>query len=569
MTLRFSDPRSNPECGIYIPLFVFLSVFLLAMLAVVVDIGTVARNRMRLQKAADAGVLAGLAYRLQIGTGADRGEIEDRAQRFVEENLRLDGYPVGSPDLIVAHPTFTGTMPETLTTSVAYKVPLLLLPSVPMQILGAPRGPAWYNVPTSATGIVPRANIVLVLDTSSSMACPVDNPDCACGGPAGGGCDVSPVPGKAKIYELRRAVFSFLAQFRENWDRISLVAFDGVSQTLVPLDRDGNGTADGFALGDFQTALGNDGQPIPTAFRPGGLTNPSDGLLAAYNQVSSTTVQSSSHIAVPLLGNERINVVLFTDGAPTAQTGCYNETTSALAPTPATPGCPGGGKQYIQMELEWVDTHGGRTRSSSPLYSRDGFLGLAKDDRVPQRFIAHNLLAPSCGTVSPDLAQSLAPCLTAHGSVTPLDTTSQQSVPLSDYKKSFYQRTLAAAKFFQRERAVIYAIGFGPADPATDPRTDLYQNAGDDFHRKDGFLLLLANDIKRAQAALRRVDGSYPTMSFSGEWTMPQRLQDRLDGNDFDGDYLPGYVQSADGSQAKLAELFGTIAHKIRVRLTE
>lgn len=569
MTQHCCNSEEGRERGVYIPLFVFLCVVMLALLGVAIDIGTVARTQMRLQKAADAGVLAGLAYRLE-GGGAAPADVEERAQRFVEANLRTYGFPVGSPSLIVTPPRFSGLAPETLSTAVEYDVPLLLLPHVPFRMLGHIAMTDHYSVSATAKGTVPRANILLVLDTSSSMACPASDPDCSCGGPGGAGCDLSPNPGSAKIYELRRAVFHFLRSFREDWDRISLIAFDGVSQMLISFDRDGDGIADGFRRSDFETALGREGSPIPPAFQAGGLTNPSDGLLDAYRELATVQLRTVAHSRIPMFGNEPASVVFFTDGSPTAATYCLTSSSASLPRTAGDVSCPAAnGKRYTQFEFEWVGASGARTRSSSPLYSREGLQGLAKTDRVPQRFAAHSLLQPACGRVSPNVSESVEPCLSDLSEALPDGAPSQRGERLDNYKRSFYHRTLTVAAFLQRHRVTLYGIGLGPlATPAIAPNEDLYQNADDDFHRKDGFLLLLANDLDQARSELKRPDGAYPAMSYSDMWTVEARLQDRAAGRNSSGEYLRGFLGANAESQHQLSAMFETIAHRILVRLT-
>jgi hypothetical protein len=558
-----------------------LSIGLLAIIGFIIDIGTLERTQIQLQKAADAGVLGGLDYRIQAGlpnSPSDESEIVERTRKFVRQNLALKGFDTSSPKLIISNPVYTKTDStannnETLSVTISYDTPYLLMPFVPLHMLGIADTSSSRSLAVVSKAVVPRANIVLVLDTSNSMACPSTDPNCSCADPnlTSTACNLSPNPGVAKIYDLRRAVYDFLGKFREGHDRIALVSFDLVAKTLVHFDRDGDGSPDGFQVSDFEAQLGQNGQLLPADFSPGGLTNPSDGFLTALEEMSNAGLFVGGKTSEP------VSLVFFTDGAPTAKIGCYSNAKGSALPAPAGSNgvaCPGPGRRYVDLELEWVYSDGARVRGPSPLFDKVNLLSISKVDRIPNRFLLHSngtvdaSMFPGCsGLARPDSSRSTANayvtafqnCLTDFASYLPDSNIQQDGESLSNYKQSFFHRAIAVADYLRKHGVIFYTIGFGPLSSA-DPKTDVYEGINDDFHRKDGFLILLADDTDRAQNELHPASGAYPAFSYNGFDTWENRIHDTQDGRTWNGMSVSG--ESGDGISA----LFLKVAHQIQLR---
>lgn len=565
--------------GAYIPLTALISVGLLAIIGFVVDSGTLERTQMQLQKAADAGVMAGLDYRIQEGPQVTPLSVVDRTSCFIRQNLIQMGYDVSSSSLTISPPVFDQNEPnaqdpnrldETLTVTITYDTPLLLFPKVPLEMLGLNRIRETSMVSVVAKAIVPRSNVILVLDTSNSMACPSSNPDCSCADPNLGPntCDLSPTPGTAKIFDLRRGVYDFLSRFREGRDRVALVSFDLVGRTLVSFDRTGDRKPDGFQLADFKLAMGENNQALGSEFTPGGLTNTSDALMTAFEEAKW----------VNLAGKEKVAIVFFADGSPTAKESCYANTKAGL-PFPTMEekevGCPAvdiNGKRYIDLELEWIYSDGTRVRGPSPLIAKSNLLALPKSKRTPKSFLQDTsgnpntaIFAP-CSALQSDsmqaVAQSLNNCLNDLSSYLPDSTINQNGEPTTSYKESFFHRTESIAAYLRRSGFSIYALGVGP-ESGVDPRSDIYENKTNDFNRKNGFLTTIANDLAMGQQIMMNPDGSFPAFPFTGFTGWEDRFNDNKKGYDRDGMYLGGTTTQ------NVSDMFRRVARKIQLRFVK
>ncbi|MFN8392268.1 MAG: VWA domain-containing protein [Bdellovibrionota bacterium] len=594
------------EQGIYLPLLALLLVGLLAIIGFVIDIGTLERTQLQLQKAVDAAVIAGLDYRIVQGIPANQGEedeIENRTDTFIRQNLALRGFDLTAARLNITRPVYTKNDPsaagnETLASTVTYDTPYLLMPLVPLSMIGLVNTPASRSLTAVAKAVVPRANIIMVLDTSNSMSCPASDPDCACADPnlTTVGCDLGPKSGAAgngaaKIFDLRRGVWDFLSHFRPGRDRIALVTFDLVAQTVVPFDVTGpNGTGapdglpDGFRVNDFINAIGRDdisGGALPASFTPGGLTNTSDGMLTAYQELTNAG----------LINKEKIALVFFTDGAPTAKIGCYaNAKGTLLAPAGSNDAaCPSPGKRYVDFEVEWVYPDKTRLRGPSPLIDKANLVTLPKDKRTPKKFLLKadgtedTNIHPTCTHLAyPDALtppttatawqQAYQGCLNDFSNYLPDGTIEEQGYPLNtagtypvqNFKKTFFHRAIEVSNFMQKHGVLFYSIGIGP-QTAVGPLTDIYEGINDDFHRKDGFITLLSNDIQTAQNTMKPQTGNYPAFGYNGFNTWENRMvEDSPSGGyDKDGMYLAGY------STTGIESLFSRIAHKIQLRFLQ
>ena len=83
------------EAGMYLPFFAVLLAALLAVVGLLMDTETLERTRIQLQKAVDAGVLAAMDYRIEVGfpkNPQEEQDIRDRITYFTEQNLIAQGF---------------------------------------------------------------------------------------------------------------------------------------------------------------------------------------------------------------------------------------------------------------------------------------------------------------------------------------------------------------------------------------------------------------------------------------------------------------------------------------------
>ena len=571
------------ERGIYIPLLTFVILALLAASCMVIDLGTVARSQVQIQRAADAGVLAGLAYRIDNRQEVDPEDaIVARARRFAEQNMIQLGH---DPTRAVWDVEYKLTDPdgknqETLVVKITYDAPLLIMTHIPFHRFGNGPAPGNMRVFGTSKGAIPPSNIVMVLDTSNSMACPGSGP-CPCQ-TAGVNCNVSPGSG-AKIYELRTGVYKFLENFREGYDRISLVSFDVVAETLVPFN------PNGFQLQDFRNQLGLEGSQIPDKFLPGGMTNPSDGLSEAFQEL-----KRRSFIQPTGKANEPVAIVFFTDGAPSAADVCFSDDKLALPPSPAQatdPGapalCPAGSKRYTEFEVEWVNVDADgieqRVRVASPLVKREAILGMPKAARLPENILM--VKDPNTGELVPN-TDAFPPCsrLVAASSASEARISTQNALndclgslsyampdssiensgqDIFQYKQLFYHRGVSIADYLRRNNFLLYAIGLGTQAPV-EAKTDIYEDYKDDFVRKNGFLISLTNHTDLAQGELYNQDtGEYSAFPYPEFQSWEDRVNDKRGGKTRDGYYL----ESSD--PARIGDMFNEVARRIQMRIVQ
>jgi len=261
---------------------------IILMAALALDAGNLYLAHVRLQTVVDASTLFGSSMLI-----AGDDDIENYSEKTALVALKDDGF---NPSRIVSIDVQrSGTEVDT---GIKYNKNLWLASAIG-QVIST-------EITVGATTAPPPIYVVLVLDTSGSMNCPENDPDCRCNAEppinfdplcVGPGCSCNPIG--SKIAKLREAAKHFVSEFSSTKDKVAVVTY-GVSATVVM---------------DFTTGTGFDKPSVLSAIdgiTAGGPTNASDGLGTAhrlFNKINNLEPIPDSAIK---------SVVLFSDGAQTA-----------------------------------------------------------------------------------------------------------------------------------------------------------------------------------------------------------------------------------------------------------
>ena len=402
-------------------MFIVVLGLFLTFAAFALDLGNMYLWRLRIDKAARAGALAGLGYRgLQGWTnvrpgGAGNGNLITTTQQAVQDNLNTYGLSLAAGNITVAYNDTTDAIAVTVNHS-----PSTLLVGKLNGILGwgfnsaAPVGT--FLVSRQHQANLNRANVVLMIDVSGSMLCPATG-DCACR--ATNSCGGVPT----KLDQLIDGVQRFAQQFNPNRDRIAVIPFNLAAQRLYSFDTNNTAATFGQATNRTRNAalLTKTAENFLTdrtllssvlTSLAGSNTNHCDALAEGILELETL----SNHLFGPDTGADTEDrrqlqpfVVFFTDGAPNAMRGIFS--TSDIASNGCdtynagtrTPGQACGSTDFYHYALEWVTTAGATTfqyRGPGPFVARqeDG-------NGVPRLFsfpIASASVAPpnsrTCGT---------------------------------------------------------------------------------------------------------------------------------------------------------------------------
>jgi Flp pilus assembly protein TadG len=251
--------RSKPgiagdQSGVVLAILALAVIVLLASAGLAVDLGRGYVEKLMLGRAVDAGALAA-ARTLRGGEDAARTE----AEAVARANRVADG--VGNTETSVAFGT--NERGENMVTFSASRT----IPTTFMGVLGLEH----MSISSSAVAAVPPVDIVLVLDTSGSLA-------------AAGAWN-----------SLQQAVQDFVNQFDDDLDQMGLVSFQLTAHQRFMLAH------------DFTVPIIDDVQTMSSA----GDTNIAEGLRMAHLQLQGASARP----------NAAKVVVFFTDGRATALRG--------------------------------------------------------------------------------------------------------------------------------------------------------------------------------------------------------------------------------------------------------
>jgi len=523
-------PRKSPsrrERGVYFIIMTIGMAVVLALAALGIDGAKLFHERLMLQKAADAAVLAGLAYRIQIGPpdAAGNGFLEGtdlptagtpcvsvlcKAAEVAQANItyaNLTGNPATVYTAGAAAPLSrydSAATPEKLTVTLFKRVDFYLLDLVPFGLFNV-QNISGADLYVTAEGELAPARVALVLDFSGSMCCGAANAEnCLAGG---GTCATAP---DRKVDRLSDAAQTFVSKFRAGRDAISLVPFNITAKVEKKLAD----PADPFNPATWKTAIAN------LAVNPASDTNPSDALVQAYRDYRNS----------PVRGNGDMNYVLFSDGAPTAGRFLFQSVPAdpadllpAWDPHDLGTADPDSYKDYYNYKVEW---HGTDASGAAISYLGPSPLLQSAEATSPYNNYANWFLPYDWAAGKPPSypgTPGMPACSALYSGADRFKALSlcrphlQLAVPFSDvdgdailygadiafddnWSKQYYNATLTMADYIRDKEpgtSTFYVIGLGEVHGAklgSGNTADPYMNANSDYDRKDFFLTRLALD---------------------------------------------------------------------------
>ncbi len=572
MTRRFSR-FPHGEQGAVLVMGAFVIAILLAVAGLAVDSGRFYHARLQLQKAADAGALSGLGATVidfdtfsTLATVAERKQfIETKALRAATENLRVAGFDISDPKLEIT-PTYNFST-GTLRVDASSSQKSLLALAAPMFLLNTDS--LMESTGLSVVAEVNRkpANISLVLDVSSSMECPSFG-SCRCNtalrDPSESCAEEAALLGvNQKITDLSQALYQFLDLFDTVEDRINMVSFALIADLRVPLRPIDPLT--GKAHRGFDRAAFNNFSSVS----PGSSTNPSDGLMTAYQDFLDSGVAN---------GPEEVSYILFSDGAPTAARFLISSPKSGMeANTSSTLGS----HDYHHYSIVWQDSTVSRTWVGPSLFFKehhtlDPKYNSAKAPVGNYTPSCHHPLVPVGSTEAPSddtkFEAVFTDCINNFGFHMPMtpgkiygdDMKSGTSKDFSNHwREQYFNNTIQLSDFLREKNAMVYTIGLGQQQniAADISRGDPYQGINSVLHRKDIFLSRAASDYIEAHDELSRPYlGVHPEFSYNG-YKSYEAL--KYSSNPKFGRYF------ATPNSQELTGIFKSIAQKVLLRLTK
>ena len=543
------------EQGIILIIFSVVLVVMLGVLGIAIDSGNLYRSQLRLQRAADAGVLAGLAHtileknNLPTEPSLFKQKIQERAVEVTAENLAQSGIVVDVANDISAVYSIVGGIPQ-LSVSIDADIPLMIMDAVPLQIIGMTTFPSSQKVAAAAAGSRDIANISLILDVSDSMNCPSSGP-CTCLTPSRtDDCptEASNLGTTQRMQELTTAVTAFLDEFDEVTDRISVTGFNTAASLIVPFKRDGGGNLDmGFDKAAINTQVGN--------LNPAGLTNHCDAIMTAFKEVQAVDLHQDGEVAY----------LFFTDGAPTAGRFLLSDTNPGMdIHDPDS----FGDHDYMSYGIAWYDDVAATTTfGPSPLVKQGSIAFGATALEPPAGSV------PACDAQGTALQSNVGQhpaeftqCITTFEAHMPGDSTvtfggdygAMTPNEFLRFREQYYNCAIVLSDHLRQNRGTVYVVGLGEAD--TDV-SDIYQNTDDAHARKDFLLTRVANDYTEAyRIPTKNAVSPLPDGTFQG-YTDYSNLQQLTDPRE--GDYL------ATPTAEQLTALFKKAAVKIQLKLIQ
>jgi hypothetical protein len=411
--------RSSEQSGYIIVCVCIILGLLLSIAAAALDAGNLYLWRVRLEKAARAGVVSGLGYRALMGwqtiygsapayngNNGVRRERGDSAQiaallthveqvvtqnliASVPSNVDVDQERSDGNIVIGIEPNAYNPLTDSITISLTYRVPTFLagrIQSTGMSVGCAGGDGTRCTVATTQTAALQPATIAMILDTSGSMICDDDptDPNCTCRGDPANPCEV----GRRVIDRLVTAAQNFQRFFNPFRDRITIVPFNIAARVAAPIMQPAclNGGAGPAPMSfgatqaiydRFYASIGGrsvannpvasiNGNCVQGAqiqgLVPFSNTNPCDGFLRATTEVQAVVAadQAANRPTRPFY-------VFFTDGAPNAMRGTFPNQASEVLPSGSTqlrttlalqPNFPTGPyvNDWYQYSLEWRDS---------------------------------------------------------------------------------------------------------------------------------------------------------------------------------------------------------------------
>ncbi len=312
--------------------FILLGLFL-TFTAFALDLGNLYLWRLRLDKAARAGSLAGLGFRgiqgwdyVQPGT-AGNVELIAATRQSVQDNMSAYGVTLNTGNIVVNYDSDADSISVQVNHS-----PSTFLVGKLNNIFnfgfnsngGTPLSPTW-NLSRTHHANLNRANVVLMIDVSGSMLCPAVGP-CDCR--TTGDCKDK---GESKLDKLADGVERFANHFNPNRDRISVIAFNLAARQLYS-----------FGGGELLEDATSNHELLTTTSAHEFLTNADGNLRTVLTDLAGSNTNHCDALAEGIRELEELSVhlgngspardrrllqpfvVFFTDGAPNAMRGIFS-----------------------------------------------------------------------------------------------------------------------------------------------------------------------------------------------------------------------------------------------------
>lgn len=333
---------NKSERGFVLVLLPLLVLALLCGLGLVVDSANMYAAQVKAGAAAEQGVLSAIGSLIsesdpQVrqalggpgGTALEQGYLRPRFENSAQNNLFNNGIErkggtgkltTKLVNILSSDVQFTPANDGNFTTSVTgivrLEVPVFFRPVY--SLLSNNTSSESNVVSGFATAELRGSVFVFIIDTSSSQSCPSIGP-CICKThrwATVGTCrnEANQTNGRIRIEDIRQATQNVLTGLDPRRDRVAIVIYNNSAQVLFPF---GPANQPGFNLANAITALDriraeDMAAGIPNAIIPNGNTNISDAIITGQSELAK-----SDFLTDPtLLG--RINMILLSDGAPTA-----------------------------------------------------------------------------------------------------------------------------------------------------------------------------------------------------------------------------------------------------------
>jgi hypothetical protein len=302
---NFVKQRSSNQKGFILACVAIMLALLFSLAAAALDAGNMYLWRVRLERAARAGIISGLGYRalrgwqavyggnlpqyaggvLQRRTATDSPSIRtlvERVESVVRENFRTSFADPTAGTQGVARldfnpadgPSFTATLPpdvynplnDSIEITLTYRMPTFLAGR--LEGMGIPVGCSngdatidnYCTITTTQRAQLAPANIAMVLDTSGSMICEDGDPLCSCRTSTTNPCG-STTNGfnRQVINQLKRAAVNFQSFFNPNRDRIAIIPFNLAARVSRPIVRSpcGGGPRAALPFGNTEQSFRN------------------------------------------------------------------------------------------------------------------------------------------------------------------------------------------------------------------------------------------------------------------------------------------------------------------------
>ncbi len=373
--------------------FILLGLFL-TFTAFALDLGNLYLWRLRLDKAARAGSLAGLGFRgiqgwdyVKTGT-AGNNELIAATRQSVQDNMNAYGVTLNTSNIVVIY----DSVADSISVQVNHSPSTFLVGKLNNIFNfgfnsngGTPLSPTW-NLSRTHHANLNRANVVLMIDVSGSMLCPAVG-SCACR--TTGTC-----AGETKLDKLADGVERFAKHFNPTRDRISVIAFNLAARQLYSFS---NGDVLEDAMSSYPDLLNTKAHEFLTdtvggagdknlrevlSDLAGSNTNHCDALAEGIKELellSDTLFGHDDGTAINDRRNLQPFLVFFTDGAPNAMRGIFSSAdipdgschpyNSTGANTCVT---ADGTRDFYHYALEWVTPDGSaQYRGPAPFVLRE------------------------------------------------------------------------------------------------------------------------------------------------------------------------------------------------------